>query len=138
MNLIKKTYYYFFYKLYKFWGWISYPKFWSYWKAGVSIVVLELWGMLMIINYYYIFNNGSSKDVTKSMIIIPSLIIIILNYIAFDHYYNIWKNYKEEFDQLPNRKNIIGGIIVWVIILFIVINFFISTFHLHKMTFGKY
>lgn len=74
MEKIKRAYYYFFYKLYKFWDYVSYPKFWSHWKAGISIVVLELWGVFMIINYYYIINNGSSKNITKSIIVVPSLI----------------------------------------------------------------
>lgn len=66
------------------------------------------------------------------------LAIIILNYISLDYYEGVWKKYKEEFDELPKRKNMIGGIIVWIIILFITGSFFFSTFYLHKINFGTY
>lgn len=139
MKSLKRIYYYFFYKLYKFWDYISVPKFWSEWKAGISIVALELWSVFTALNYYDIINNSKEKlSLTSPVILIPLLIIIILNYIAFDYYDYVWKKYNIRFDNLPKRKNMIGGIIVWTIILFIIIAFFTSTFYLHKTIYGTY
>ena len=57
MNEMKKAYYYLFYKLYKFWEYISIPKFWSDFKAIVSIIALEIWSFFSIINFYELSNE---------------------------------------------------------------------------------
>ena len=43
-----------------------------------------------------------------------------------------WKEYNEEFNQLPRYKNIIGGIIVWIIIIAIIAGFFTSAYLVQK------
>lgn len=137
---MKKAYYYFFYKLYKIMLWTSSPfeNFFSKFRASLALIVLELWIIFTIQNCYEILNNGGSKPNSNLFIYIMGLAIIILNYISLDYYESVWKKYKEEFDELPKRKNMIGGIIVWIIILFITVSFFFSTFYLHKINFGTY
>src|SRR5690606_16723869 len=120
MNQIKRAYYYLFYKLYKFWEWISYPKFWSNYKAIVSIGALEIWILFITFDVRALIRNEKLEyEISHPVILIPFLIIIIGNYILFIHT-DKWKEYNAEFDQLPRKKNIIGGIIVWTIIILII------------------
>ncbi len=120
--------------------WTSSPfeNFFSKFRASLALIALELWIIFTIQNCYEIINDTDPKSSSNLFIYIMGCIIIISNYISFDYYDNVWKKYKEEFDRLPKRKNMIGGIIVWVIILFITVSFFFSTFYLHKINFGTY
>ncbi|MCK0202759.1 hypothetical protein MWN41_06970, partial [Ornithobacterium rhinotracheale] len=61
----------------------------------------------------------------------PLIFIFALNYLLFVHS-DKWKEYNAEFDKLPKKKNIIGGIIVWTIVIFIIANFFISGYYMQK------
>jgi len=127
MDTIKKAYYYFFYKIYKMMLSTSYPfgNFFSQFRAGLVIIVLELWIVFTIQNYYQIINNINPKSGSSLSMYIIGIIIIMFNYIVLD-YSNVLEKYKEEFDNLPKGKNTQGGMIVWSIVLFITINFFIS------------
>lgn len=137
---MRKAYYYLFYKIYKIMLWTSSPfeDLFSKYRAGLAIIVLELWCIFTIQNYYEIINDVNPTSSSNLFIYITGFLIIVFNYIAFDYYENVWKNYNKMFDNLPRRKNVIGGIIVWLIIFFIILNFFISTFYLHKLNFGTY
>lgn len=122
MQKIKRAYYYFFYKLYKFWDYISYPKFATAWKAGLSICVLEIWIYFSCIKYYSLLNNTKIHlNFFDPIILFPFVLIMDIDYIAFVHCDYVWKKYNEEFDSLPKNKNILGSIIVWFIIISIVI-----------------
>lgn len=125
--MLKKAYYYLFYQLYKFWDWISYPKFATAWKAGFSICVLEFWVYFSCIRYYTLLNNIKIHlNFFDPIILIPFILILGIDYIAFVHYDYVWKKYNSEFDNLPRSRNIIGGIIVWsIIIAIIIIHFYI-------------
>ncbi|WP_265429945.1 hypothetical protein [Chryseobacterium sp. YIM B08800] len=137
---MKKAYYYFFYKLYKIMLWTSSPfeNFFSKFRASLALMALELWIVFTIQNCYEIFNEITPKSSSNVFIYIMGLIIIISNYISLDYYDNVWKKYKQEFDELSRKKNTFGGMIVWGIIIFITVIFFASTFHLHKINFGTY
>lgn len=126
MDMIRKAYYYLFYQLYKVWEYISYPKFASDFKAIITIIALEIWLYFSCMKYYLLLNNVKIHlNLFDPFILFPFILIIMINYIAFIHYDYMWKKYNAEFDNLPRNKNIIGGIIVWVFIVFIVIiNFF--------------
>ncbi len=63
------------------------------------------------------------------------IVVIGLNYFLFLHT-NKWKEYNAEFDKLPKKKNIIGGIIVWIIIIMIIANIFISGHLMQKYVLG--
>lgn len=136
---MKKAYYYLFYQLYKFWDYVSVPKFWTDFKAAVSIVILEVWSLLIIVNSFGI-RNGSNYiiDFINPIFFLPLIFIILINYILFIHYKESWKNYNDEFDNIPKRNNIIGGIVVWTIVLLIIFFYFFTTFKLHKVIHGKY
>ena len=125
--LIKKLYYYLFYKLYKFWDYISYPKFATAWKAGLSIIVLEIWIYFSCINFYsFLINKEIHLSFFNPLVIFPFIFILVVDYIAFIHYEYVWKKYNEEFDNMSKIENLVGGIIVWTIIIsIIIIHFFI-------------
>lgn len=127
MQKIKRAYYFLFYKLYKFWDYISYPKFATGWKAGLSIIVLQIWIYFSIINFYSFLNNTKIYlNFFNSLIIFPFILILAVDYISFIHYDYVWKKYNEEFENMSKVKNLVGGIIVWsIIISIIIIHFFI-------------
>ncbi len=103
---IRRAYYYLFYTLYKFWEAISIPKFWSDWKAELSLDVLEIFLGLSGICYYAIVNKeiidfGSGRYI----VCLYLLLIAIPNYFIF-HHHDQWKQIVHEFDQLPKKNNI--------------------------------
>ncbi|WP_284462187.1 hypothetical protein [Chryseobacterium sp.] len=132
---IKKTYYYFFYKIYKS---IEYTStlvggnFLTDFKTGLVILTLELWFLGSFLNYYSIIYDIKLNITAKSpILLIPLFLICILNYFSFIHT-DIWKKYNNEFDNLPISKNKKGSFIVWSIVIFIVLNFFISAYLLQR------
>lgn len=128
LERIKKGYYYFFYKLYKFWDYVSVPKFATDFKAIISIIALEIWLCFSCLDYYlYINNIKVHLNFFNPFIFFPFILLIVVNYIAFIHNDYLWRKYNEEFDNLPRNRNIIGGIIVWfVIVSIVVINFYFT------------
>lgn len=114
-----------FYKLYKHYESSSEP-WWSDWKAGASMGALEIWLLLSIGAYYSILTKTSIElSISMPIIYIPLLVIFILNYFSF-MYNDIWKEYNKEFNQLPKKKNILGGWIVFGIIVFVIGNMLFS------------
>ncbi|WP_129534841.1 hypothetical protein [Chryseobacterium sp. 3008163] len=71
--------------------------------------------------------TGSKVDLSifKPVVYIPLIFTIGFNYYTLD-YLDIWKNYNQEFDQLPKKKNIIGSWIAFGIVLIIIMNFIFS------------
>lgn len=131
---MKRAYYYLFYKLYKFWEYVSFPKIWSDFKAGVSMGALEMWLVAGLINYYRIYIDHE-MTFSKNLYIGMVVFVIGLNYFSFVHT-DKWKEYNAEFEQLPRKKNIIGGIIVWIIIISIIAGFFTSAYLVQKKVLG--
>lgn len=128
-----KAYYYLFYELYKFWE-TAPARFWSDWKAGVSIIALELWFFSSLINYYRVYIEKEFYF-SKNFYLAMAIFFACLNYFLFIHT-DKWKEYNEEFNQLPRYKNIIGGIIVWIIIISIIAGFFTSAYLVQKNVLG--
>jgi hypothetical protein len=141
MEKIKKAYYYFFYKIYKS---IEYTSelvgraFWTDFKAGLVIITFELWIIGSFLNYYSIINDQKLDIYFISPILLIFLTIFsIINYFAFMHN-DIWKKYNENFEKLPKKENQKGTIIVWMIAVFITLNFFGSAFLLQKYVLKMY
>lgn len=130
-----KAYYYLFYKLYKFWEFVSFPKFWSDFKAIVSIGALEMWLIASLINYYRIYVEKNIMTFSLSFYIGLALLIAGLKYFLFINK-DTWKEYNAEFEKLPRYKNIVGGIVVWIIIISIIVAFFRSAYLLQKNVLG--
>lgn len=125
-------YYYLFYKLYKMSE--AAPSRWaSDWKAGVTILVLEMWLIASLTNYYKVFVDRSFQ-LTKVTLIIAGIILGLLNCITFV-FTDTWKNYVDEFELLPKRKNNIGGWVVFSVVMLIILNVVYSyylLFHMNK------
>lgn len=133
---MKRAYYYLFYKFYKLWDNISFPKFWSDWKAGISIIFIEILCIYTIVIYYNIFVNRYF-ELKKTPMIIVTMIICATNYMLFVHT-DAWKEYVKEFDKLPKRTNRIGSWIVFGIVLFIIINLVFSFYLMSRIDWSLY
>ncbi|THV62928.1 hypothetical protein [Chryseobacterium candidae] len=129
--LIKKAYYYLFYKFYKMSA--SAPsKWWSEGKASMAIGVLEIWTIISILIYYKILIDPSSNIMGTTIIwFIIIIAITIADYYIF-HHKNKWKNIISEFDKLPRKKNILGSWIVFGLVLLITGNFIFSFYCLDR------
>ena len=126
---IKKSYYYLFYKLYKV-ALTGAIKSLSKFYAELGILMIEIFFAFSLYNYYAFFFNKNAYVTfeLKSFKVIFSLITIaVIYYFAF-YYNDKWKDYVSEFEKWPKNKNILGGIIVCIIILFIIGNFIYSEY----------
>ena len=122
---IRKLYYYFFYKFYKL-AMTGVIKSLSSFYAGIGVLVLQIWFFLSLYIYYIIFiNRNANLELKSAKVIVAIIILLLLNYFSFS-YKNIWKLYIDEFDSWPRKKNLIGGIIVWTIVLLIIGNLIFS------------
>lgn len=141
MKKIKRAYYYFYYKIYKSIIYTSEKvggEFLTDFKAVVALGALEIWFLSSILIYYSILNDIKlTISITDPVVFIPLILVFILNYFAFINT-DVWKEYNKEFDQLPEEKNREGTIIVWVIAIFIMANFFGSAYYLQKYILKMY
>jgi hypothetical protein len=122
MNTLFKLYQYFFYKLYRFYESSTYSKWWSEWKAYVTMLTLSIWLYCAIeASYHYFFNVPmvSSDTSIDLKTVVFGLIIGVLNWLLFE-YKDKWKIIVKDFDKLSKQKNRIGSIIVLVIIISII------------------
>ncbi|WP_326983446.1 hypothetical protein VUJ46_02550 [Chryseobacterium sp. MYb264] len=129
MRKINKIYDYFFYKMYK---WVEYTselgggRFWSDWKASLSMdgiiyfIIISLFIYCKVIFGYTIDINFDNRYVL--ILVIP---VALFNYFVFNHN-DRWRRIISTFDELPSKKNVIGGWIVLGIILMIISNLIFS------------
>lgn len=139
--MIKRAYYYFFYKIYKS---IEYTSeelgggFWSDWKASFVLDCCLYFIISSIFIYYKIFFNRfvhlSDNNLDVLLTIIP---VALFNYFVFLHK-NQWKSIVVEFDKLPKEKNIIGSWIVFGIVLLIIVNLIFSFYLMSQIDWSKY
>lgn len=126
---MKNLYDYFFYKIYKSVEYLSVPKFWSDWKSLAIIVVLEILTCnILEVSYHYYFNipmqTVGSQRIGYYEIILVSFLIIV-NYYLFIHN-DKWKAIIDKFDS-RKKNDILGGFIVWSIILSVVVIYWFYT-----------
>ena len=120
--ILLKAYQYLFYKLYKFFETSTYSRWWSEWKAYISILALSIWLYFAIDTSYHFFFNVPVKSSDTSIdlsTVIFGIIVGIINWLLFE-YQDKWRVIVKEFDKLPKQKNKIGGFIVWTIIVLII------------------
>ena len=139
--MIKKIvliYYYFFYKFYKFWEFISIPSFLSDFKAGISLIALEIWFLLSIGVYYSVLTKETMNlSISSPIVLIPLVLILSIKYYCFI-YSNKWKDHIKFFDKLEKKKNVIG---TWVVILstfLIITNLIYSFFLMSQIDWSSY
>ncbi|AZA77613.1 hypothetical protein EG347_08840 [Chryseobacterium sp. G0186] len=119
--LFIKIYYYLFYKLYKFWEYVSVPKFWSDVKASLSIDLLVLFAVSSVFFYFDI--SFGDKTIFLACLI---LMLFVSNYFLLQE--SVWRKYIDYFEALPKNKNRNGSILVWSIILLILLSFIHSIY----------
>jgi uncharacterized protein YjeT (DUF2065 family) len=115
-----------------------YSKWWSEWKAYISMIALSIWMYSGLeISYHYFFNTPleSSDAIVDLSTLIFVLIVSGINWFIFV-YQGKWRIIVSEFDKLSKKQNEIGGVIVWaIIILIIVFYWFYSIPLLGKITY---
>jgi len=129
MQKIKRFYYYFFYKIYisiEYSSRLSGGSFFSVFKTSIVMIALEFWFTITFLNYYNMFID-KSIHFSKIIYIGIAVFFSILSYITID-YNDTWKKYNIEFNNLSKRRDKIGTIIVFGLVLFIVINFIFSIY----------
>ena len=141
MKLIKKSYYYFFYKIYRsieYTSELSGGTFLTSSKAGLVMLALEAW-ILMSLGAYYTIYTKKFVELTISMpiVYIPAIIVFAFNYFTLDYKDN-WKKYNVEFANYSKKKNQIGGWIVFGIILLIISNLIFSFYLMSLIDWSKY
>jgi uncharacterized membrane protein YwzB len=138
MMTIKKVYYYFFHKFYKFSE--AAPSRWlSDWKAMFSLLVLEIWILLSVMVYYKVFTKKDLiPDNRLTMVSITVVIALsLIKYFAFEHR-DRWKEYVEEFSKWPTKKNKTGTLVVWLIVLLIIANLIFSFYLMSQINWKQY
>lgn len=138
LKKIVLSYYYCFYKFFKFWEYVSTPKFWSDWKAGISLMALEIWFLLSILVYYSVITKDAKiLTITNPIIFIPFILILLLKYYCFI-YSNKWREYIKHFDGLEKRKNIICSWIVLLLTLLIISNLIYSFYLMNQIDWSSH
>ncbi|MBW1654741.1 hypothetical protein [Flavobacterium quisquiliarum] len=141
MKSIKKSYYYFFYKIYHS-IWYTSKAFGGETlvssKAGLVMLALELWILISLGAYYAVYTKTFTElTITKPIAYIPVIVLFAFNYFTLD-YKDKWKQYNNEFDNYSKRKNCIAGWIVFGIIVLIITNFTYSLYLMSEIDWSKY
>ena len=122
---MEKIYYFVFYTLFVFWEKVSIPKFYSEFKAGLSILLIQIFIYYSIIYSYLIITNKEFNfDLKNPILLIPLGTIFLIN-IFLTNVSSKWKYYYPKFDNLQNIKKIKYMSITWLFILSIIVMFFI-------------
>jgi hypothetical protein len=136
MSKLKKSYYYLFYKLYRFLE--AAPSKWqSDWNAELLVDVFVFFLFVSIGIYYNVFVDRYFDFGSKGSFVLFFILISVPNYFIF-HHTDRWKRIVKEFDRLPKRKNIIGGWIVFILILLIIGNLIFAFYQMSKIDWAKY
>lgn len=141
IKFIKKSYYYFFYKIYHS-IWYTSNAFGGESlissKTSLVILALETWGLFSLTNYYTIYTKTFTElTISMPVVYIPCIILFVFNYFTI-HYKDKWKQYNNEFDNYSKRKNRIAGWIVFGIILLIISNLIYSFYLMSEIDWSKY
>lgn len=132
------AYYYLFYKFYKFWEYVSTPSFWSDWKAGISLMALEIWLIISVFVYYKVFVNPYihlSESNIEAYIL--AFTLAGAKYIIF-HHHDRWKRIVKSFDKLPKRENTIGSWVVFLLTILIIANLVYSFYLMSQIDWSQY
>jgi purine-cytosine permease-like protein len=134
---IKKAYFYFFYKIYKFLEAFEQTRWLSELKAGCILVVLEILFLISLKVYYSVFFNPNDEFIFYSLqTLLPFSAVVLINYFCFA-YDDKWKAYADEFSRWSPEVNLKGTWIVILIVLFILFNLVFS-FYLLGVQFKRW
>lgn len=123
---IRKAYEYIYYKIYKFLEKTEIAGFWMEWRACCLVLLLNIFIIFSIINYYTIISKTRIIFSDSSLFIyISAFFLAFFNYKIFLSK-NKWKKIIIYFDRLPQKINERGTLIVLVVIIFIICNLIFS------------
>ena len=95
----------------------------SIYYTALAINTLETLFLGSLYYYYrFYFDKDFKLESGSIIVILYAVIMLVGTYLSF-FYNDKWKNYASEFKKWPKKKNILGGIIVCIIIIFIIANF---------------
>lgn len=140
-KIMKKSYYYFFYKIYRsieFTSELAGGKFLTQFKAGAVMIALEIWILISLGAYYAVYTKTFIElNISMPIAYIPLLIIVVFNYFTIDYNDN-WKQYNSEFENYSRKKSRIGGWIVFGIVLLVVFNLIYSFYLMTTVNWNQY
>lgn len=87
--------------------------------------------MISLFVYYKVFIDRYYQ-LNESLLFTIGFILFIINYLAF-HQKDKWKTIVEEFDNLSKKKNTIGSIIVWSLVILIIVIIIFSFYLMNKI-----
>jgi lysylphosphatidylglycerol synthetase-like protein (DUF2156 family) len=136
MAKISKAYDYAFYKFYKSFE-ASPSRFWSEWKASLLMDVL-VGCIIFSSSLAYEVATKKTSIVFSSIKAIWVLVIAIVasNYFIFNHT-DRWKKIVSEFDKLPKKQNLIGGIVFWILFALIISSVIFMFYLMSKIDWGE-
>lgn len=108
---VKEAYYYLFYRLLRVWANFDNPLLSVKYRAELSLVVIKAWLIFSVFTFLDVIGNSSGSNTVLEFIV--AFILVVGSTTYFFSISDKWKSYMEKFDQWPERKNVIGGIIVW-------------------------
>lgn len=119
---IRKMYEYTYYKFYKLVCIDNSQR--AYWKTS-SLLFLFFVIFLIILNLYSeIFMEKSIFSATYEYLILMGIFYVVDHYTF--HSKNQWKEIVKRYDAWPRKKNLIGGLIVWGIVLIVIAIFILA------------
>ena len=108
---------------------------WPEVRAYFLLLMLNAALILLVINYYTIVTGKRiSLPDGNTWIYILSLFLAFLNYVLILHNEK-WRLIIYEFNKLPKKKNKIGTLVVWCVILIITFTLFSSFFRLSQINY---
>lgn len=130
---MKQAYYYLYYTIFKAWSKNHNPLLSNSFRADVSVMALKIW----LVGSFYaylsiIMGTKISIKITEPISVIP-FILAIASTLYFFTFSEKWKPYFEKFDKWPKRKNTIGGIIVWIVVILVFLNLIIAVNLMKKL-----
>lgn len=132
---MKKVYYLLFYKLSNFFKAISDDN----WEKPKAFIVVDTICALLIVEFlvWWTLIFKSNVNFSKLWFIIPTLIIVTLNY-NFLMSRNNWDNYEAEFKSYSTRKNRIINLSVLMFILLVIGSLIFAFYQMSLIDWSKY
>ena len=109
-----KFYKYIYYKLYQ----LTEPMgFWPEYRAGLLMIFLNIAFLSIFTSYYIILTKTRIPPLISDVLVyaLPTF-LAIFNYNLFLHK-NRWKQIVKEFDKLSMKQDLIGGLLIWTLIV---------------------
>jgi hypothetical protein len=110
---------YLFYYLYRFWEFVSTPKFWSDGKAVITIGVLEMFFIMTLICGYSVATKNKI-EVSRTMVILISIGIFILNYYSFlkaQKWRNVIKRCENDAKAIQDFWKVMVLMVIFVVVV---------------------